>query len=188
MSSLRAPDSMVNFPASFFAPPSLVRLCLHYILRDSGLESTEVAPNHRDLSTRIQSLLFVIVFRFGSILCSHYSRRCHENRKPIQYATNHFQDQSSAAWLRHKNRSKIDLLCLNESTIRHVFGAGTRAIIRYRCRHSLRSREIQSNFPLRPPLLSDHFSKIPKFPQSNPTIDAGTARKRPPLVGDHDHF
>ena len=46
----------------------------------SGLVWTELeaAKNRRHFSTRIQSSLLVVDFRFGSILCSHYSRKCHE--------------------------------------------------------------------------------------------------------------
>ena len=40
----------------------------------------------------------------------------------------HFQDRSSAALVRHKNRSEIGVLCVKKSPIRYVFGAGTRAI------------------------------------------------------------
>ena len=47
------------------------------------------------------------------------------SRKPIHYVTIHFQDRSSAASLQHKSRSKIGVLCVNESPIRYVFGAGT---------------------------------------------------------------
>ena len=86
----------------------------------------EVAQNRRHLSTKIQSSLVVVDFRFGSILCSHYSVKCLENL--IRDVTIHFQDQSSAASLRHKNRSEIGVLCVNESPIRYVYGAGTRAI------------------------------------------------------------
>ena len=92
----------------------------------AGLVCTGTAQNRRHLSTRIQSSLLFVDFRFGSILRSHYSRKC--QKKPIRHVTIHFQDRSSAASLRHKKRSEIGVLCVNESPIRYVFGAGTRAM------------------------------------------------------------
>ena len=50
-------------------------------------------------------------------------------------------------------------------------------------------KALQSNLPLRPPLVSDHlslattFSKYQTF-SSQITTD-GTSRRRPPLVSDH---
>ena len=48
---------------------------------------------------------------------------------------------------------------------------------------------IQSNLPLRPPLVSDHLAFATTFPKyqkfsSQITID-GTSRRRPPLVSNH---
>ena len=39
------------------------------------------------------------------------------SRKPIRYVTIDFQDRSSATSPRHKNRSQIGVLCVNESPI-----------------------------------------------------------------------
>ena len=50
------------------------------------------------------------------------------SRKPIRYVTIHFQDRSIAASLQHKIDPKSALCVVNESPIRYVFGAGTRAI------------------------------------------------------------
>ena len=96
-------------------PDSVLFRCEKY----SGLVWTEVAQNRRHLSTRIQSSLLVV--DFGSILCSLL-------KKVSRIATIYFQDRSSAASLLHKNRFEIGVLCVNESPIRYVFGAGTRAI------------------------------------------------------------
>ena len=61
--------------------------------------------------------------------------------KPILCVTIRFQDRTtSAASLRHKNRSEIGVLCVpNEGPILYVFGAGTRAIRRVYCRERMRS-------------------------------------------------
>ena len=82
-------------------------------------------------SNRSSSLL--TSFRFSSL----FTLLKKVSRKPIQYVTIHFQDRSSAASLRHKNRSEIGVLCVNENPIRYVFGAGTRAI-RYSVEQSLK--------------------------------------------------
>ena len=70
--------------------------------------------NRRHLSTRIQSSLLVVDFRFGSILCSHYSRKRQENLSDI-YVTIHFQYRSSAASLRHKTQFEIGVLYVNKA-------------------------------------------------------------------------
>ena len=44
----------------------------------SGLVCTEVAQDRRHLSTTFQSSLLVVDYRLGSILHSHYSRKCHK--------------------------------------------------------------------------------------------------------------
>ena len=72
---------------------------------------------------RFLSLTFVS-FRFDSL----FTLLKKVSRKPIRNVTIRFQDQSSAASLRLKNRFEITVLWLNESPIRYVFGAGTRAI------------------------------------------------------------
>jgi len=46
--------------------------------------------------------------------------------------------------------------------------------------------ELQLNLQLRPPLLSDQFSKYQKFPGQITIF--GTSYKESPLVSDHNHF
>ena len=77
-------------------------------------------------SPGLQSSLLVVDCRFGSILSSAQLKKV--LRKPIRNVTIHFEDRRNAASLRHKNQYEIDVLCVNGSPIRYVFGDGTRAI------------------------------------------------------------
>ena len=82
-------------------------------------------PNRRHLSTRIQSSVLVVDFRFGSILCSHYSRKRHENLSDMRrftFKTKAAQHRSGLKNIRNR------LFVLNKSPIRYAFGADTRAI------------------------------------------------------------
>ena len=97
-----------------------------------------MAQNRRHIYTRIQSLLLVVDFRFGSILCLLYQESVTTTHG---YVTIHFLHRSSAVSLWHKNRSESVVLCVNESPFRYVFGAGTRAIPVY----GVDSRKLRQN-------------------------------------------
>ena len=64
--------------------------------------------------------------RVGMFVCMVSLKHTLKKKGP-GYATIHFQDRNSAASLRHKNRSEISVLCVNENPIQYIFGAGTRA-------------------------------------------------------------
>ena len=72
----------------------------------------------------------------GSCLfTSAYSTNVHTSPKccaePVQYATLHFRDRRGAASLRIRYRNLAEiivLICVNRSSIRHGFRAGTRAV------------------------------------------------------------
>ena len=98
----------------------------------AGTVSTEVAQNRRmRLSTRIQSSLLVVDFRFGLILCSQFSKTCHENLFLKVTILFQYPKQRSVVNVPAQNRTdpKIGVFfSVNESPTRYVFGAGTRAI------------------------------------------------------------
>ena len=107
--------------------PTLCWIAFYAVVKNTraaGCGLNRSGPNLNYATTRIQCSLLVVDFRFGSILCSHYSRKV--SRKPIRY----FKTEAA----QHRSSTKIDpksaFVC-ERSLIRYVYGAGTRAI-RYR--------------------------------------------------------
>ena len=160
-----------------WGPPPACKRALRFqiVLETFSRMSLECSESLRSIVLSEQrELLAKNIFDDDDDISPKASKESNVSRKNSQdLKTNRFSSQGVKKSVNRKNVSYLRRVILRMLKSKTFY-------IHYISIHIV----IQSNLPLRPPLVSGHFFKVPKTFPSQITIDE-TARKRLPLISDH---